>query len=142
MASNTKYAPTHYDQYSSKDLNANFKGTKFTANAGQTTNNDLLISDDMLIDGGMLVALNSTLGDKVNLQVIDKDNILGYGANTVLGQYMTDWYMNPDASTQINFQNTYPAKLYAGLYLRVVYISVGQTDIDVIVNYRLHKVLW
>lgn len=142
MASNTKYAPTHYDQYSSKDLNASFKGTKFVATAGQTTNNDLLISDDMLIDGGMLVALSSNLGDKVNLQVIDKDNILGYGANTVLGQYMTDWYMNPDTSTQINFQNTYPAKLYAGLYLRVIYVSTGQTDVDVLVNYRLHKVLW
>lgn len=142
MASNTKYAPTHYDQYSAKDLNASFKGMQFTAVAGQTTTSDMAISDDMLIDGGMLIALNATLGDKVNFQVIDKDNVMQLGANTVLGQYVTDWYMNPQESIQLNFENTYPAKLYAGLYLRVVYISVGQNNVDVLVNYRLHKVLW
>ncbi len=142
MASNTQFAPTNTDQYSAKDLNASHKGTKFTAIAGQATSHDLAITDDVLIDGGVLVVLNGVIGDKITFQVVDIDNIKGYGANTVLGQYKTDWYINPQESVQLDFTSRYPAKVFAGLYLRVVYTSTGSNNLDVIVNYKLQKVLW
>jgi len=142
MPSNTKFAPTSSQQYSSKDLNANFKGNLFSATAGTTTTNDMQITDDHLIDGATLVCIAATIGDKITMQVVDKDNVMGFGANTVLGQYVTDWYINPNESKQLDFQSMYPAKIYSGLYLRMLYTSVGATNVDVIVNYRLHKVLW
>jgi hypothetical protein len=139
----SKYAPNSFHEYSSKDLNANFRGNKFVATKNTTTNNDMQITDDCLIDGAVLIVLGGVIGDKITAQVIDKDNIFGYGANTVLGQYVTDWYINPQESFQLDFNSTYPAKLFTGLYLRIVYTSIGtENDVDVIINYKLHKVLW
>ena len=142
MPINTKYSPSHSSQYSAKDINADFRGFKFTADAGQATTHEWAAPYDIIIDGGAMSTIGASLGDSVSLQVIDKDNILGYGANTVLGQYVTNWFMNPQESVQINFQNGYPAKIVGGLYLRAIYYSVGGTDVEVILNYRLHKVLW
>lgn len=139
---NSQFAPTTQAQYSSKDLNADFQGFKFTATAGTTTTGDFKILDDSLIDGAVVLAKNTALGDKVNLQVIDIDNVKGYGANVVLGQYVTNWYINPDSTFQVDLKSAYPAKIFAGLYLRVVYTSVGANNIDFLINYKLHKVLW
>lgn len=141
MPSGTKYAPININEYGAKDLNAALRGDLFQAVAGENTTRDLLITDDSLVDGAIVHVINSALGDKLKCQVIDKDNIFGYGANTVLGQYVTDWYINPAKTEQLDFTCPYPAKIYAGLYLRVVYISVGTNNVDVIVNYKLHKVL-
>ena len=138
----SKYAPINKDQYGSKDINADLRGNRFTATAGESTTNDFLISDDTLVDGAILIAIGSALGDNITCQVVDKDNVLGLGAGAVLGQYVTDWFMNPQASVQLDFVSPYPAKLYGGLYLRLIYVSVGLTNVEVIVNYKLHKVLW
>lgn len=141
MPAGTKYAPINVSEYGSKDLNAALRGDLFQAAAGQETTRDFLISDDSLIDGAIVHVLNSALGDKLKCQVVDKNNIFGYGANTVLGQYVTDWYINPSKTEQLDFTCPYPAKIYSGLYLRVVYSSTGASPVDVIVNYKLHKVL-
>lgn len=142
MPSATKYAPISIVEYGAKDLNAALRGTKFVATAGTDTSNDLLISDDSLIDGAIVHVIGAVLGDKLKCQVIDKDNVLGAGANYVAGQYVTDWYINPEKTEQLDYQCQYPAKIYAGLYLRVIYTSVGGANVDVICNYKLHKVLW
>lgn len=139
---NSQYAPTTGTQYSSKDLNADFQGFKFTATAGVTTTGDYKILNDSLIDGAVVLVKNSALGDKVTLQVIDIDNIIGYGANVVLGQYVTNWYINPDSTFQVDLKSAYPAKILAGLYLRVSYTSVGANNVDFLINYKLHKILW
>jgi hypothetical protein len=138
----SKYAPGNSSEYSAKDLNADFKGMKFTASAGTTTTNDLQINDDVLVDGAVFHAIAGEFGDKAKFQIIDKDNVMGFGANVVLAQFVTDWYINPDISTQLNERSPYPAKIYSGLYVRVVYDSVGSTDVKCILNLRLHKVLW
>lgn len=142
MPIGTKYAPSKKLDYGSKDLNAALTGTKFTATAGQETIHDFLIAEDHLIDGALLVVINGALGDKVKCQVIDKDNILGYGQNIVLGEYVKDWYINPSASKQLEYESSYPAKIYGGLYLRTIYTSQGTESPEVIINYLLHKILW
>ena len=38
-------------------------------------------------------------------------------------------------------QVPYPAKVYAGLYLRLIYTSTGASNVAVAINYSLHKVL-
>lgn len=140
----SKAAPKSIKEYSSTDLNISLKGIKFECTANNTTINDLQITDDCLVDGAVFIVLNSLLGDKISCQVIDKDNILGYGANTVLGEYVTDWYINPEATEQLNYKSEYPAKIYSGLYLRIIYTSAGTPTsmTTVIVNYKLHKLLW
>jgi hypothetical protein len=140
---NSKYAPMSKSEYSKVDLNANYTGNKFTASKNSTTTNDFLISDDNLVDGAVLTVLDAVSGDHVTFQVIDKDNVLGYGVNVVLGQYVTNWYMDPQSSKQMDLSSSYPAKIFGGLYLRTIYVSVGE-DVDptVIVNFKLQKILW
>ena len=130
------------DIFASDNVNSNNHGIKGTAIAGQITNIELKMLDDNFITGGTLSTLNSQFGDFINLQVVDIDNILGLGANTILGQYCTSWYLRDDSQEQFNESTNYPAKILAGLYLRLVYHSFGSSDITVIINYRLHKALY
>lgn len=133
---------TQVEQFTSNNVNSNSQGTLGTAIAGTTTNIDYKLLDDCFITGGMLRTIGQIFGDSVTFQVVDVDNILGYGAGLVLGQYITSWYLRSDAEEQVNESTTYPAKILTGLYLRVIYVSTGSTDVQVSVNYRLHKALY
>lgn len=140
----SKATPKNRKDYSSADLNVNLIGTKFESSLSGTTVHDIKINDDMIIDGAVIIVIGSALGDKITCQVVDKDNVMGYGVNVILGQYVTDWYLNPSATFQLNYESEYPAKIYAGLYLRTVYSAIGTGSIaaNIIVNYKLHKILW
>jgi len=133
---------TQISQFSSDNVNNNNQGILGTALAGQNTNIDLKLLDDCFLIGGILRTQTSSFGDYAVFQVIDIDNILGYGAGAVLGQYVNKWYMKSDEQEQLNETTTYPAKVLAGLYLRIVYTSIGLIDVKVAINYRLHKILY
>lgn len=140
---NSQYSPTSKEDYSSKDLNTDFKGAKFTITPNSENNCDFLITDDSILDGLVVDVLDQTLGDKMIFQIVDKDNVLGYGANVVLKQFGTDIYITPGIIRQIDHSSSYPAKAFAGLYLRLKYTSVSEaTAPTCIVRYKLHKILW
>lgn len=139
---NSKYSPGSKSEYGAKDLNLDVKGAKYEVTANSTQDLDFLISDDCIMDGMIIDVIDHALGDKVTFQVIDKDNILGYGANVVLKQFGTDVYMAPGIVRQVNAESVYPAKVFAGLYLRIKYTSVGTSNPTVLVRYNLHKILW
>lgn len=128
-------------QFTSDLVHGNNQGMSQTAPAGTTTNIDLKLVDDHFMSGGILRTLNSAFGDTATFQVVDIDNVMGYGAGCILGQYATNWYMRSDSQEQVNESTPYPVKLPAGLYLRLVYTSIGTTDVTVAIIYRLHKVL-
>jgi hypothetical protein len=132
---------TQINQFASDLVHANNQGVSGNATAGVVSSIDLKLTDDHFVTGGVLRTLNSAFGDSVTFQVVDVDNVIGYGAGTVLGQYATSVYMRSDSQEQINENIPYPAKIPAGLYLRIVYTSVGTTDVTVTMMYRLHKIL-
>jgi len=78
-----------------------------------------------VMDGIEFFADKSAVGDKITFQVVDVDNILGYGAGLVLDEFGTDWFVMPGSTETIRL---YKAKLVTNLYLRVKYTSVGTTD--------------
>jgi hypothetical protein len=133
---------TRVEEFASNNVNANNQALLFTAAAAQTTTGDLKLTDDCFITGAVLRTNTSAFGDYAVFQVVDVDNILGYGAGTVLGQYVNKWYMRSDAQEQANENTPYPAKILAGLYLRLIYTSVGLMPVSVAINYRLHKALY
>lgn len=140
---NSKYAPINSSEYGAKDLNSNFQGTFFTAVNSTTTQHDYLVTDDHIIDGSEISVIGDpALGDYLIAQVVDKDNVLGYGVNVTLNTFIPKWYVVPGIIKQINSESKYPAKIYSGLYLRIKYVSVGLVNVDVVVNLKLHKVLW
>lgn len=89
------------------------------------------------INGAVAITNNAVFGDYASAYVIDIDNLLGYGANTILASYVSKWYIDPAKSLDI--MTPYAGKLPAGVYLRVVYTSAGLVnDVGVAINYRLH----
>lgn len=142
MPTNTKYKPKVNNEYSSDDIKADFQGQNITATAGETTIHDFLLLHDYLVVGAVFSAIDTTFGDTVDFQIIDKDNALGYGNNIVLDQYVTNWAIDPGASRQIDYNNPYPGKVPAGVYLRLIYNSVGEVNPKISINYLVHKILW
>lgn len=139
---NSSLQLTNTVDMSSKVVNFNGQGVKGVVDANTTASIDLKMLDDNFITGGMLSVKDAAFGDTVTLQVIDKDNILGYGANVVLRQFITNWYIMSDTQLQLNLDLSYPAKVLSGLYLRAVYTSTSESVSPVVViNYYLHKAL-
>lgn len=133
---------TRVDVFASDNVSANNQGMMAIIPAGKVTYVDLKMLDDNFLTGGILRTLNTQFGDYVDLQVVDVDNILRAGNNIVLAQYCTSWYLRSDSQEQLNETINYPAKVLSGLYLRLVYHSVGLENVTVTVNYRLHKALY
>ncbi len=117
------------------------KGISFTATAGTTTSYDYKITEGRLINGTQLIVKDSTFGDSVKFQVVDVDNIFGYGAGIVLDEFATDWNIAADQQGQGATLLPYSAEIVAGLYLRFVYTSTGATNVSVACNLFLHKYL-
>jgi len=134
MASGTTYDPQNITSFEKTKLFKDAKGVSGVAAFGTTTYLDLVLTDDVLMTGGMFLAQGAAWGDKVDFQVI-------HPVNGVIAQFITDWYLNPDVTKQEVPGSNYPAKLVAGLTLRVVYHSVGGTDVNIAVNYNREKVL-
>lgn len=139
----SKFEPIKMSDCGKKDVNVNHIGYQFTGTANSTTSYDILISDDHLVEGAEFYTTNINDGDKVSFQIVDKDNIFGYGANTVLNQFVTDWYMPEGSNYSLSYRVPYPAKVYGGLYLRFLYTNTNLVlNAKVKVNLLLHKVLW
>jgi hypothetical protein len=105
--------------------------------AGQSNSILLLMTEDVYIDGGMIYAENGKVGDWIKAEVVDVDNMYGFGANTVLYTYIEKWFIIPNDKTII--QTPYSGKISAGMYLKITYTSTGDTDVSIFGNYRLHR---
>ena len=89
------------------------------------------------INGAVAFTDKAVMGDYASSSIIDIDNILGYGANTVLSSYIAKWYINPNM--QLDISTPYAGKILNGLYIRTTYTSVGTVDdVKLAVNYRFH----
>lgn len=137
----TDYKPLRNEDFNSNALNFKGQGATGSCIAGGTVNVDLKIDFDSVLTGGYVILKGQTFGDTVKQQVIDKDNILGMGANTVLNEFVTNWYVSESIQAQPMIVPGYPAKILQNLYLRVVY-SCPATNVSVAVNYLLHKVMF
>jgi len=108
-----------------------------TAVKNTTTNIDYMMSDDLMLYGAEIVAPGSTIGDYVAFQVIDKDNVLGAGADYVVNQWVAKWYVPvglPSWKATSDMAGTIPH----GLYLRLKYTNASLVaDTDVKVNFFL-----
>lgn len=104
------------------------QGFKGTAAVNSTTNIDFKLPEDRWISGGILIAQGTHWNDKICLQIIDKDNILGLGANFVVDEYVTDFYLITDSEFQIQMDAPYIALIPKDLYVRVVYTNTSTLD--------------
>jgi hypothetical protein len=134
MPTNTTFDPSNIIDFEKSKLNKSAIGIQQNVTAGQTVNIDYVLTDDLLILRGVLLVKNSSQGDYVDFQVLHPV----YG---LVAQFVTSWFIDPDSTTQETPTSNYPAKLAAGLTLRLVYHSVGQSNVWVAINYDAEKVL-
>ena len=111
-----------------------------TATKTTTTDIDYAVTAERYITGLELIVKDHVFGDTCVMQVVDKDNIFGYGAGTVLNQFGTDWNMRSDTQAQGQLMHNFYARVYAGLYIRLKYTSVGTVNnVSVACNMFLYE---
>jgi hypothetical protein len=114
-----------------------FEGFSGVGIKNTTTNIDYKITGNKRMAGLKVFLKNQQWGDTVALQLIDKDNILGYGAEFVLREFASNWNIDTQNEAQ-NIEFTgYLSDILNGFYLRAIYTSVGTTD-DVLVKVNLY----
>lgn len=115
-------------------------GTIATATKNSTTDIDLVLSEARLLNGGHMYADKAILNDYIVAQVVDVDDILGYGAGFVAKEWITKWYVIPNIYQRI--ETPQAGEILAGLYLRLKYTSTGTVDdVTILVNYNTFKKL-
>lgn len=120
---------------------ARFKlqGFKGIAEVDSTSNIDFKLPEDRWISGGVFIAQGTHWGDKICLQIVDIDNIMGYGAGLVLDEYVTDFYLVTDAEFQVQLESPYIALVPANLYIRIKYFNTSLLDpVEIAFNLVTH----
>jgi len=137
----TGFNPLKISEFDKVNLTYDAQGVIASCPASQSTPIDFKVVSDHMITGAQLLVSGATWGDSVNFQVVDKDGKY-YPANTVLNQFITNWYIQSDSQIQLDKDLVYPAKIPDGVYLRAIYNSVGVTNPQMAINYKLHKVMF
>lgn len=111
-----------------------------TATKNAVTNFDLkIINSEKFLHGGVLIVQDAVHGDWVECQIVDIDNVLGYGSNTVLQVFLNKWFVDP-VNSGMNIEAPYTGKIPMNTYIRLKYHSIGLiSDVKVATNYYLHK---
>lgn len=98
-------------------------------------------------DGIQYYAKDAEIGDKASFQVVDKDGVgvvLGWydqatfdamGNLYVVEEFGDSWFMIPNTMEDLML---YKASVVPGLYIRMKYTSVGNVNVNVVVNLFRH----
>lgn len=115
-----------------------FRGASFSGDvsANSTQDIDYEITQERWINGGRAIIDNIGEDDTVTFQVVDKNNVLGFGAGLVLDEFISGFYVPQDGSLEIAL--AYPAKILQGLFLRIKYTSTHASGCKVKCNLYLH----
>lgn len=116
------------------------EGFSSTATKNTTTNLDYKITSERYINGLQMLCTNQGSNDSATLQIVDKDNVLGYGTNVVLSQFASNWQIADGNQDQGIIQLPFRGKIPANCYIRIRYTSTGiLTNVTVNANVFLHQ---
>lgn len=90
-----------------------------------------------VFDGVEYYAKDGDNFDEITFQVVDKDNILGYGAGFVVEEFGDAVFTMPDSHVMLRF---YRSAIVPNLYLRAKYNNVGSSDVRFSMNLIRHLV--
>lgn len=114
-------------------------GFQFIALKGVQTIFDHKLEQDVKLRGGIFETEGHVMFDTITLEVVDIDNILGYGAGTVVSDYFKQWNV-PKSGREEVLEISVGEPVLKNLYVRAKYNSVSSTDdVKVCVNFRGYK---
>lgn len=115
-------------------------GFRGTAAPSATTNLDLAVgAEDRHLSGLSIILVDHAEADTVGLSVVDVDNVIGYGAGVVLKTFGIAWNVDHTKSDQGAHVFNFVARIPAGVYIRIAYVSTGASAVTVKLNTILHK---
>jgi hypothetical protein len=94
------------------------------AEANSTTDIDYKMTGNYIIYGAEMLYDRALHGDSIQFQIIDKDNILGYGAGLVVHNWIVKWYIDSHANSMRQLSD------FGGTVLKDLYIRLKYTNID------------
>ena len=121
-------------------------GHLYNVTAGATNIFDYLVTTEKRLRGGWytLMDSNAIVGDYIEESVVDKDDVLGYfdalgytvGQDVLeLKKYVKTEYVHPNSEgIRQEFQANSVFTVVAGLYLRTLFESTGNTDLQLAVT--------
>ena len=112
-------------------------GNTYSVTAGNEGHYDVSFTETVELFGTCLALVGGNVGDTMDFQIIDIDDILGMGANTILAEYAKDYHVVPGNKRDFVFH--FKKDVPSGIYLRTVYHNNGSQDVDVIVNYLTRR---
>lgn len=134
------YTCSRWLDLQSQYIKPNAIGITGTATAGQTTIKDYALTDDVFIRGIEVLTDGSAFGDSITIQVLDSNNLMGYGAGAVVSTPVSNWNISPTKSF-LSYEAIVPQKGLATFTVRVNYTSVGETDVAFGINFLFLKIL-
>lgn len=114
------------------------RGFRFLAPVNQVTTYDFLLDEAYLIKGGWFYSKGGGTSDIVEIQLVDKDNLLGAGAGFVLGNYIEDYHVIPDFPIEVEDISTAIMPL-SGLYFRAIIdrtATASGSDSEIVINLK------
>lgn len=142
---NSNYAiGTRPYPFATPDFDFAGEGVLAEVPAGQTVDIDYKIDPAVFpsgayVNGASILTKGAAFGDYGVAEIVDRDNVLGYGAGLVLKTYVRKWYFMENGLLDI--VTPYAGLIPPGLVIRVKATNTGAAAMKVAVNYRLHKAL-
>lgn len=103
------------------------------------TNIDYQVAQERWINGCHLIVAGAHAEDTLKFQIVDVNNVMGYGAGVVLNTFADNWQLVTDKQDQGVFKIEYPARILAGLYIRIRYHNTGAESVKAKCNLFLHE---
>lgn len=135
------FNPIYLNDINTTNSVLNGMSVQGSAAVNSSTNFDWTLADDYLIVGLIIGVQNALAADTIQIQIIDVNNVLGQGANAVVGTPVNQWGAI-NGSSEINL--IAPKKIPAGFKIRVIYTSTAGilgTAPSLTVNFKSLKVL-
>jgi len=114
------------------------KGFRWELTAGETNLKDVKFDESLrLSGGGYYVPATSHEGDYVEFQIVDVDGLY-YPAGTVLSTFISTDYVWDGKGFDVQMADA--VLVYAGLYLRLKYVSTGTENVVVYTWYHMRHI--
>jgi len=142
-------APTFED---TQGLTTVWKGHLYTAPPGTLSFFDVEVTSELMLRGGwyeIIDLANITVGDYIEISVIDKNDILGYfalygltvGVDILeLKKFVRTEYINPDPKGIPDFTSAGASPITAGLFMRVSFMNTGTNSIRFKITEKYHEI--
>ena len=114
------------------------KGFRWELTAGETSLKDVKFDESLrLSGGGYYIPATSHEGDYIEFQIVDVDGLY-YSAGTVISTFISTDYVWDGKDFDVQMADA--VLVYAGLYLRLKYVSTGTENVVIYTWYHMRHI--